>query len=189
VVAVDYPSDVREDIREFGRAWWLFLVTGILWILVSLLVLQFNLTSVTAIGIMTGIVILLASAEELFAAFVMPGWKWLHAVLGVLFLFGGIWAFVYPLQTFGTLAILIAWFLLFKGTFDIIVSLMNRDVELWWLGLIVGIAEIVIAFWAVGYPGRSAVLLVLWVGFGALFRGIGQIILAFQIRHLGKVAA
>ena len=28
---------------------------------------------------------------------------------------------------------------------------------------IVGIAEVVIAFWAIGYPGRSLVLLVLWV--------------------------
>jgi uncharacterized membrane protein HdeD (DUF308 family) len=189
VTAVEYSSDVREDIRDFSRAWWLFLVTGILWILVSLLVLQFNLRSVTAIAIMTGIVILFAAAEELFAAFTMQGWKWLHGLLSVLFLIGGIWAFAYPAQTFGTLALLIGWFLLFKGTFDIIVSIMNRDVDLWWLGLIAGIAEVVIAFWAVSYPGRSAVLLVLWVGFAALFRGIGQIILAFQIRHLGKAVA
>jgi hypothetical protein len=28
--------------------------------------------------------------------------------------------------------------------------------------------------------------LVLWVGFGALFRGISRIVLAFQVKHLAK---
>jgi uncharacterized membrane protein HdeD (DUF308 family) len=189
VTTVEYTSDVREDIRAFGKAWWLFLITGVLWIFVSLLVLQFNLTSVTAIAVLMAVVLLMAAVEELFSAFTMAGWKWLHGLLGVLFLFGGIWAFAYPAQTFGTLALLIGWFLLFKGTFDIVVSLMNKDMHLWWFGLIAGIAEVIIAFWAVSYPGRSAVLLVLWVGFAALFRGIGQIILAFQIRQLGKAVA
>jgi uncharacterized membrane protein HdeD (DUF308 family) len=189
MTAVEYDPDIREDIRGFSRAWWLFLITGILWILISLLVLQFNLRSAAVIALMTGVVILLAAVEETFAVFAMPGWKWLHAILAVLFFFGGIWAFAYPAQTFGTLALLIGWFLLFKGTFDIVVSLMNRDVDLWWLGLLVGIAEVVIAFWAVSYPGRSAVLLVLWVGFAAMFRGIGQIVLAFQIRHIGREMA
>ena len=35
------------------------------------------------------------------------------------------------------------------------------------------------ALWALGYPGRSAWLLVLWVGFGAMFRGIGDLVAAF----------
>ena len=123
------------------------------------------------------------------SAFVAPGWKWLHALLAVLFLFGGVWALAFPGQTFGTLALLIGWFLLIRGTFETVAALFNRDVDLWWLGLIAGIAQILIAFWAIGYPGRSAWLLVLWVGFAALFHGIGSIVLAFQIKHLGKAAA
>jgi uncharacterized membrane protein HdeD (DUF308 family) len=84
------------------------------------------------------------------------------------------------------LALLFGWFLLFSGTFEVIASLMNRDVDLWWLGLLAGIAMILLAFWAVGYPGRSAQLFVLWVGFAALFRGISRIVLAFQVKHLAK---
>ena len=186
MVAVNVPPDVRADIKEFSRAWWIFLVTGIAWIFVSIFVLQFDLQSVRAISFVTGIVILIAALDELFAAFVAPGWKWLHAVLAVLFLFGGIWAFAYPTQTFGALAVLIAWFLLIRGTFEAVASLFNRDVDLWWLGLIAGIAQIFIAFWAIGYPGRSAWLLVLWVGLAALFHGISSIVVAFQIKHLGK---
>ena len=42
-------------------------------------------------------------------------------------------------MTFGVLAILLSWFLLLAGTFEIVASLMNRAAELWWLGLITGI--------------------------------------------------
>jgi uncharacterized membrane protein HdeD (DUF308 family) len=187
VVVVD-DAEIREDLRDFGRAWWIFLVTGLLWIFLSLLVLQFDSTSVDTIAVFVGILLLLGSAEELFHAIVMPGWRWLHAILSVLFLVVGIDAFTYTLWTFGALALLIGWYLLFRGTFEVFASLSNRDVDLWWLGLISGIAMILVAFWAVGYPGRSAYLLVVWVGLGALFRGISQLVLAFQVKKLAKEA-
>jgi uncharacterized membrane protein HdeD (DUF308 family) len=187
-VSVD-DAEVRADLRDVGSAWWVFLVMGIVWIFVSLLVLQFDQTSVNTITAIVGIVILLAGIEELFHTFVLPGWRWLHAILAVLFLAAGIGAFVNPTSTFGALALIFGWFLLIGGTVEVIASLMNRDVDLWWLGLIAGIAMILLAFWAAGYPGRSAYLLVLWVGFGALFRGISRIVLAFQVKHLAKEVA
>ena len=41
---------VRQDLRSFSRAWWLFLVTGILWVWVGFFVLQFTLNSILTIG-------------------------------------------------------------------------------------------------------------------------------------------
>jgi uncharacterized membrane protein HdeD (DUF308 family) len=180
-------TDVRADIRGFGLPWWLFLVTGLAWIFVSLFILQFDYDSVVTISLLTGVIFLMAAASEFGLALMMPGWKWLHGLLAVVFVFGGIWAFVYPGQTFGTLALLIGWFLLVNGTFDVVGALMNRDVHLWWLTFIGGAAQIVVAFWAIGYPGRSALLLVFWVGLSALARGITDIFLAFQVRDLQRV--
>jgi uncharacterized membrane protein HdeD (DUF308 family) len=57
---------------------------------------------------------------------------------------------------------------------------------LWWMGLLVGFAEIALAFWTVGYVGRSAALLILWVGIGALLRGIVTIVAAFRVRRATK---
>jgi uncharacterized membrane protein HdeD (DUF308 family) len=179
-------DDVRDDIRGLGLPWWLFLIFGLGWIFVALFVLQFDLDSVVTISLLTGVYLLAAAATEAVFAVTMPGWKWLHWVLAALFTFGGIWAFVYPGQTFGTLAILIGWYLLVKGTFDFVAGLMSRGVHLWWLTMIVGIAQILIAFWAIGYPGRSAWLLVFWVGISALTRGIADIFLAFQVRSLQR---
>lgn len=162
------------------------MVAGVLWVVASFAILSFDLTSVVLISVVVGAVLFLAAAEEAVHAATMRGWRWLHGVLSVLFFFGAVFAIVYPGQTFRTLAILIAWFLLIKGMVTSCVAIAGVGTRLWWLGLIVGVLDIVIALWAIGYPGRSAALLVLWVGFAALFRGMADIVMAFQVRHLKK---
>jgi uncharacterized membrane protein HdeD (DUF308 family) len=75
--------------------------------------------------------------------------------------------------------------LIFKGTLDIISAVMTKEVNpSWWLGLVTGILELVLGFWASqqDFPARGALLL-LWVGFFALFRGISEIVIGFELRH------
>jgi uncharacterized membrane protein HdeD (DUF308 family) len=55
--------------------------------------------------------------------------------------------------------------------------------------LVSGILCIVIAFWAAGYPGRSVVLLILWVGISCLMRGVTELVLAFQLKGLKNQVA
>jgi uncharacterized membrane protein HdeD (DUF308 family) len=106
----------------------------------------------------------------------------------VLFVVVGIAALLDPFQTFGILALLIGWYLVFKGIFGIVFSVAARgEIRLWGLMLAVAILEVAIGVWAVGYPGRSAWLLILWVGVGALMRGITEIVLAFQVRKAGPL--
>jgi uncharacterized membrane protein HdeD (DUF308 family) len=178
-------EDVDYEPAPSGM-WWLFLITGILWVLISFVILTVDPTSAALIGWMTGFVILLAGINEFVQIGFVQGWKWLHAVLGVLFLITGIFAFIEPFQTFGILALLIGWYLLFKGTFEVIYSIAERHwLPLWGLLLAGGIIQILIGLWAIGYPGRSAALLILWVGVGAMMRGITEIFLAFQLRGGG----
>ncbi len=54
--------------RTLGRVlppWWLMLITGIAWIVVSVILLRFDYTSVSAISILFGVVALFAGAAEL----------------------------------------------------------------------------------------------------------------------------
>jgi hypothetical protein len=175
-------------VAEATRYWWVLLISGGLWILLSLAILQFDLTSVWSIAVLTGIVLLLASGTEFTAATIAPSFTWAHVLLSVLFLIGGIIAFAWPGETFVVLARLIGWYLLFLGTFDVVESLSSRRTELWWLRLIAGAATVGIAFWAVDSLTRSATLLVLWVGLSALFRGVGQVFLAFEYRRVHEGA-
>ena len=182
-------EEVVEAMARFTRNWWLWLVTGILWILISVVILSFDPTSAATIAWMFGLVLLFAGVAEFVAMAMVEGWKWLHGLLGVLFVVAGFLAFLEPFQTFGILALLVGWFLLFKGIFDITLSIAgHKEIPLWGFQLAVGIIEVLLGMWAVGYPGRSAWLLILWVGLGALVRGISDIVTAFRFRSLEQSA-
>jgi uncharacterized membrane protein HdeD (DUF308 family) len=177
----------EDDAVRLARLWWVPLLLGVGWMVVALAVLQFDITSVHTISLLFGVILVAAAIHEFADIFIAPGWKWLHAALSGLFLIGGMATLVWPDITFVALANLIGWYLLFKGTFDIVAALSFRDrIDLWGLGLAAGVLELVLAFWAVGYAGRSAALLILWVGLGALAKGVTSIVVAFQVRGLGK---
>ena len=59
-----FDLEDREVVAEFGRAWWIFLVTGILWFLVSIIILRFDYTSVSAISILFGVVAIVGIAAD-----------------------------------------------------------------------------------------------------------------------------
>ena len=175
--------------RTLGRVlppWWLFLITGIGWTVVGLIVLRFDYTSVNAIAILFGIVAIAAGVLEIAMTMLASGWwKLLYGALAAIFITSGIVSFIHPGDTFVALAAVISFFLVFAGTFDIIMAISaRREIEVWWLQLVGGIIELGLGFWAAGYYGRSAVLLVAWVAAFAVIRGVRDIVLAFRIREL-----
>jgi uncharacterized membrane protein HdeD (DUF308 family) len=175
--------------RTLGRTlppWWLFLLTSIGWMLVALIVVRFDYTSVSAIAILFGIVAIAAGVLEIGVTILANGWwKLLHGLLALVFIVAGLVAFIHPGDTFVALAAVFSFFLIFAGTFDIIISISIRhEFGVWWLQLIGGIVELVLGFWAAGYYGRSAVLLVAWVAAIAIIRGVRDIVLAFRVREL-----
>ena len=183
--------DEREVLEEAADKWWLFLITGIAWLIFSLLVFQWDYTTVAAVSSLFGVVALIAGVNEFFQIAVSTtGWKIAHGVLGVLFVIGGIWALAHPHNAFLTLSALIGYFFLFKGIFDLTIAFAARRVaELWWLQLIVGITEILLAFWVAGGFREKVTLLVAYVGIIGLSRGITELILAFKLRHVRKTLA
>ena len=177
------PSAERALWRMAGP-WWLFLLTGIAWLIISWVVLRFTPASITTVGVLLGVLFLLAAVNDFTIAAVGHSWRWAHILLGVLFVAGAIWAFARPFNAFWSLASVLGLLLIFKGTLDLITAIMTRDVNsAWWLGLLVGILELLLGFWASQqrFPARGALLL-LWVGFFALFRGISEIVIAFEVR-------
>jgi uncharacterized membrane protein HdeD (DUF308 family) len=176
----------RRLSRTFLPPWWLLLVTGIAWMVVAIVLLRFDYVSVYSISLLFGFVAIAAGMIEIGVIFMAQGWwKLLHAILSLVFLVAGVLAFVNPGGTFVSLAAVFSFVLIFAGAFDIIVSIEARkDVEVWWLQLIGGIVELVLGFWAAGYYGRSAVLLVAWVAAFALIRGVRDIVSAFRVHEL-----
>jgi uncharacterized membrane protein HdeD (DUF308 family) len=180
----------REAVAEGARHWWLFLVTGIGWLVFSLLVFQWDYTTIYAISYLFGFVALFAAVNEfMLIAMSSTGWKVAHGLLAVLFTIAGIWALAHPHMAFNTIAGLVGFFLLFKGIFDLFAAIMTRAVfEFWWVQLVLGIIEIVLAFWVAGHFQRQVTLLVAYVGIMALARGITELIFAFKLKGLRPAA-
>jgi len=180
--------------RTLGRVlppWWIFLITGVAWTVVGAIVLRFDYTSVRAISILFGIVAITAGLFEFGVMLLSQGWwKLLYLVLAVAFIAAGVVSFIHPGNTFEALAAVISFFLIFAGIFDIIMSISaRREIEIWWLQLIGGIIELALGFWAAGYYGRSAVLLVAWVAAYTIIRGVTDIVLAFRIHQIQHAPA
>src|SRR5262245_17489651 len=183
---------VEEPMYEegFGSLWWIFLITGTLWLCLSLVVFRFDITSAKSIGILAGIVFLFAGVFELMMVAVVHGgwWKALNAILGVILVVGGVLAFIHPSNAFVAVSSITGFMFLFVGIWDVIAALSDRT-GLWWLRLITGAICIGLAFWASGDFQRKAILLVVWVGLFALFRGISSFVVAFTLRHAHKQLA
>jgi hypothetical protein len=54
----------RETVREITGYWWLSLVAGIAWIVVSAVLLQFDQASVTTVGILVGLMFTFSRRAE-----------------------------------------------------------------------------------------------------------------------------
>ena len=189
-------TEERMIVREGARYWWVFLLTGIAWLLIAWLVLRMDITSIAAVGVLLGVVFLVASVNEVGLGSLMSGgWKILHYVMALIFFIGGLWSLVRPVDTFFALASVLGLILIFYGTFEIARAFSSRDVNpYWWIGLITGILLLLLAFWVSGSDrvyalAQRSYLILFWVGFMALFKGITQIVMAFGIRHAGKVAS
>jgi uncharacterized membrane protein HdeD (DUF308 family) len=188
-------TELRDLARQGARYWWIPLVTGVAWLIVAWLVLRLNQTSITTVGVLIGIILIAAGVNEAAMAVFVPGaWKVWHGIMAVIFLLGGLWGLIRPVDTFFALASVLGLVLILYGSFEIARSIASRAINpFWWIGLIGGILLVLLAFWVSGsdrvYALRQrAYLILFWVGFLALFRGIMQIMLAFGIRHAGQDA-
>jgi uncharacterized membrane protein HdeD (DUF308 family) len=178
-------SRTRAGLARLAGPWWIFLLTGIAWLILAWIALRFTPASIPTVGVLLGVYFLVAAINEFFIASIMPSWRWLHILMGIIFAFGAGWSFAQPYNAFWALASILGLLLIFRGTLDIITAASTKEVNsAWWLGMLAGILEILLGFWASQqrFPVRGALLLI-WVGFFALFRGISEIVIAFELRR------
>jgi uncharacterized membrane protein HdeD (DUF308 family) len=184
------PPPLEEEARRaLGGLWWLSLAAGIAWIVIALIILQFDQASVTTVGVLIGLMFILSGFQQFAFGSLASGWlqlvMWLFAVL---FMIAGVIALISPENTFAAIADVLGFLFLLVGTFWIIQAFGERELnELWWFGLISGVAMIVLAFWTGGqfFIHRAYVLLV-FAGIWAMFQGVNDIFRAFQIRELTR---
>jgi len=173
----------RDAASAAAGLWWILLITGSLWLIFALIVFQFDARSMNAISLLVGLVCLGAAVAELAT---IPqthgGWRLATWLLAAAFAVIGVLALIHPQDSFDVLATIFAFYLLLRGLFDVLAAFAVRGMELWWVGLIAGSVQILLAFWAAGNFGHKSTLLIVWVGATALMQGLFQILRAFELR-------
>ncbi len=183
------PPDARAALKGLSRLWWLWLVFGIAWVIVGLVILQFDQASITTVGVIIGLMFLATGAQQFTVAMLADRLRWLYALFGVFFIAAGVVALISPENTFAALADILGFLFLIVGVFWVLQAFVSREVnELWWLVLTAGILMIILAFWTGGqfFIQKQYVLLV-FAGIWSLMQGFTDLIRAFQIRKLGEM--
>jgi uncharacterized membrane protein HdeD (DUF308 family) len=179
---------LREKVREITGYWWVWLVTGIAWLIVALVILQFDGASVTTVGILVGCMFLFVGIQNFALSVVAESLGWLWALFGVLFVAAAVVCFINPEDTFAGIADILGFLFLMLGVWWMVRAFLERPMNpLWWLGLISGILMTALAFWTAGqFFIEKAYLLLVFAGIWALMEGIGDIMRAFAVREMHK---
>ena len=191
--AVGPPVEDEDPVQliagAVGKLWWLWLVFGVFWLAVAFVVLQFDQASIKTVGVLFGFMFIAAALQQFVIAVFARGWaRWVLVFFAVLLVAGGVLSFIEPEETFAGVADILGFVFFIIGVFWTIQALAERGMNpLWWIGLISGIALVVLGFWTSGqFFIEKAYTLLVFAGIWALFHGVTDIIRAFQIRAVGR---
>ena len=106
-------------------------------------------------------------------------------ISGIIFIGAGILALVFGKATFIVITFLFSLSLLLSGVLEIVVAVVNRKaMTRWGWSLVFGMIDSIFGVLLLVNPFMSAVALALFVGFAVLFRSIGGIILAINLKKI-----
>jgi uncharacterized membrane protein HdeD (DUF308 family) len=104
---------------------------------------------------------------------------------GLLGVAAGIVVVAWPGPTLLITAIFIGVAIVAWGTMNVAGAISNRRwASYWWVVLVLGILELLLGLWLLRRPGLTLAVAITATAFWALFIGVTQTIVAFEIRHL-----
>ena len=183
-MAAEMDQTMRETAQRVTGLWWLWLASGIAWVVIALVVLQFDDASISTVGVLIGLMFLLSGFQQLGIAMLADRWKLVWAFFGVLLLAAGVISLISPEDTFAGVADILGFLFLLVGVMWTFQAFSEKDANpLWWFGLIAGVLMIVLAFWTSGqFLIEKQYILLVFAGVWALMQGVTDIVKAFAIR-------
>jgi uncharacterized membrane protein HdeD (DUF308 family) len=109
---------------------------------------------------------------------------WMFAVRGIVAVFFGILALVWPKETILALVLLFGAYALVDGIFAVFAGIASRRYfKRWWAVLLEGVAGVVLGLLTLLWPNITALILLYFIAAWALVTGIFEIVAAIQLRR------
>jgi len=180
---------MKSIIEKRLRHWYLLLITGILFIILSIWVFFTPLTSFLTLAWVISIGFVIGGISEIVYSISnhkqLNNWGW-YLTGGILTLIMGILLSVLPGLTALILCYYVGFWLLFRSILEITNSfeLKRYQIKNWGWILTFGILGVVISLILLWNPVITSVAIIYWLGMGLMIIGILQIILAFGLKKV-----
>ncbi|GHC53734.1 HdeD family acid-resistance protein [Ulvibacter litoralis] len=110
---------------------------------------------------------------------------WISVLLGIMYIFVGVWVIRTPLASYVSLSFIFSIFIFTSGILQIIFSISSRSkIEGWGWYLAGGIIDLIIGFLLMSHPVMTMAILPFYVGFWLLFQSMMAIGFSFQFKAI-----
>jgi len=110
---------------------------------------------------------------------------WVLALRGVAGILFGIAAFVWPESTLAALVLVFGAYVFVDGIFALIAGIgMRRQLSLWWLVLLEGVAGIILGLLTFRSPDITALILLSFIAAWSIITGVFEIATAARLRKM-----
>jgi uncharacterized membrane protein HdeD (DUF308 family) len=185
-------TDTAGVLAEIGRHWGWALTFGVVTLLAGLLVLVWPGHTLVAIAVLFGIQLVVAGIFRFVAALASDdesgSTRVLLALLGVLSFIFGLYALRHILITIAVLALLLGIFWIVNGAVEAFSALSHKGMRGRGWSVAMGALSVLAGVIVLVYPSISLLTLAVVLGVWLLLFGIMEIMLAFQLRAVGRTA-
>jgi hypothetical protein len=174
----------RRTVEQASKGWWAVLLSGAISVVAGMVILSIDWT-VGDLAVFVGAYLIFRGLVQMLNS-LLSGASWAYFLgTGALSIAAGIVVVAWPGPTLLLIAIFIGAAIVVYGILNVAGAIGNRDrAQYWWVVLALGVLEILLGFWLLRRPGLTLAVAITAIGFWALFVGIMQIVVAFEIRRL-----
>ena len=173
------------------RGWWWFLIKGIFFVITGIVILSGPMEAYAGSGILVCIPVLGIGISQLLFAItnrkILPGWSWTLAS-GIIDLAAGFYLALFPIITLATLPFLAGFWLLFRSTYfmGISLDLQSYRISGWGWLFAGGLVLMTLSGITLYFPSDAAICFILWSGTAFLAGGVLSVVIAIKFREFDK---
>ena len=179
-------------LEALKRGWWLLVLRGVCAVLFGILTFIWPTVTLAVLVIFFGAYALVNGLMTLGVAFRapsgMPG-RGTMILLGILGVAAGVLTFFYPGITALSLLVVIAWWAIITGIFEIATAIkLRKEISNEWLLILSGALSVVFGILCIAMPSAGALSITWLIGAYALMFGILLLTLAMRIKGVASQA-
>ena len=181
--------EVLNKIRSTIKNWWIYLITGILFILAAIYVFSTPEASYLTLSIFFAIFIFIDGISSISFSITnretLKGWGW-QLAMGIISTLIGFSLFIHPSVSMAILPLYIGFWVMMKGSLIIGTSfdLKSHGVDNWGWMLFLGIVNLVMGVLMIVNPVFGASLILIFTAISLLTVGISMIAISFWLRRV-----